>query len=456
MNLTGKNVHFRRQRNHTRPTVALVLMMVVVASMFMLRAVESQSIRSPFEPTPTATRVTLSYAQEGETLFQAGNLPAAITAYKEAIRLDPKNTTIMVELARFEVYSSATMSTDAEKRTRIEEALTLINAALKLAPDDSNVHAVRAFVLDWYANPNLVGDKAEKYLTEADQEANKALNIDNQNVLAKAYYAEILVDEKKWLQADTYIRQALDAAPGLSAEEQSRVLMDVHRVNAYVQETLGDYGKAIDEYLAAAKITPNLTFLYIDAGTNYRQLKQYDQALTQYERAVFINEQLGIKDPIPYIAIGKTYTQTGEFFAAGQNVRKALTYNPTNQDVYGALGVIYFQSRNYENAIDALKCTVRGCDAALSCKVRNRGQDCTQEQTSQSVALQPLPLSGSTVVYYFTYGSVLAGMHNPSNNYCKEAVAVMKDIRAKYSADTTIISIISKSEKICESFGITE
>ena len=48
--------------------------------------------------------------------------------------------------------------------------------------------------------------------------------------------------------------------------------MDVHRVNAYVLESLGEYALAIEAYDRAIAITPNLTFLYMYAGANYRRL----------------------------------------------------------------------------------------------------------------------------------------------------------------------------------------
>ena len=77
-----------------------------------------------------------------------------------------------------------------------------------------------------------------------------------------AYYAEILVDQQKWIQAEQNIRQALERAPEL---------MDVHRINGYVQESLGNYNQAISEYEEAIRINPNLTFIYLRIGANYRR-----------------------------------------------------------------------------------------------------------------------------------------------------------------------------------------
>lgn len=443
MNLTGKYPTFRRHNPVTNPYRVLGILFLLVLSLFLLRAVQKEQIQSPFAPTPVPTRSSQSHTSEGETYFVAGNLPAAIQAYQKAAEVDPQNANVRAELARIQVYSSASLTTDAQKRERLLEAQESINQAAALAPEDSHVHAVRALVLDWLSNPNIAGDQREAYLTEAEQAAVRALQIDNQNALALAYYAEILLDQQKYLQAEQYIRQAVERDPSL---------MDVHRINGLVMETLGDYGTAIEEYKRAIEITPNLTFLYLNIGVNYRQLKQYDIALEYFAKAASINEQLGINDPIPYLAIGKTYSQTGEFFAAAQNVRKGLNFDPTNPDVYGSLGVIYFKSRNYEGAIPSLKCAVRGCTAQESCDVRR-----CDPATEPEIEIEGLPLSGSTVVYYFTYGSVLAGMHRPTdeNNYCEEAMKVLREVRAGFANDPTIIQIVEASEQICASFGFT-
>ena len=41
-----------------------------------------------------------------------------------------------------------------------------------------------------------------------------------------------------------------------------------------------------------------------------------------------INEQNEVADPIPYLAIARTYSQIGEFFIAARNVMRALEITP--------------------------------------------------------------------------------------------------------------------------------
>lgn len=442
MNLTGRNIHLRKPEVHINPYRILLLLGLIFGITLVLKGVLQGDIKKPFTPTPTPTRTTNSYALEGETRFTAGDLNAAMAAYQQAVQTDPNNAQLYSELARIQTYSSASLSTDAQRKERLQQALDNINKAKQLAPEDSTVHAVRAFVLDWNANPVLSGENRQSLLTEAEQESVRALQLDNQNTLALAFYSEILADEMKWEQAQQYIAQALQRDPGL---------MDVHRINGQILESLGYYTKAIDEYKAAAKIMPNMTFLYIYIGANYRQLAAndpsspyYESALEYFAKAADINTQLGIKDPVPYVAIAKTYTQKGDFLVSALNIRKAVALDPSNPDLYAQLGIVFFKSRNYEGAIPAFKCALRGCTAAESCEART----CDDTKDPQ-VSVQGMPLSDTTIVYYYTYGSVLSGLSRPSNNYCGDAMQVFKEIRAVYSGANDVMSIVRAGESIC-------
>ncbi len=445
MNITPRRPLFHR-RSSSNLYRMFLWVTLILAFVWLIRQVEQGNVKPLFLPTPTPTRTARSYALEGDAYFLAGNLDAAITAYREATRVDSTNAEVWAKLARIQAYSSSLLTTDAQKRERLQEALDSINRAVELAPDDSTVHAIRAFVLDWNANPLLVDEKqVADYLTEAEQEAVRALQLDTQNTLALAFYAEILVDQQKWTQAEQYIKQAVERDP---------TLMDVHRVYAYVLESLGQYNLAIQEYDKAIAIAPNLTFLYLRAGANYRRLAfesvepqrtaLYEKSLEYFAKAARLNEQLGIEDPLPYLSIAKTYSQQGEFFIAARNVQRAIEIDPSNPDLYGQLGIIYFKSRNYEGSIPALKCAVRGCTADESCEGRG---GCGPNDVPAEV--RGLPLSPSTVVYYYTYGSVLAALSVPQQNYCPEAMEIFNEVKAAYGNDRDIMGIVQAGEQIC-------
>ena len=442
--LIGKRPSFhqnRRRPNIYRITIWLAL---ILAMVWFFLGISRGEVISPFLPTPTPTRVAQSYFMEAQAYFNAGKLddPSnaaagttsppindAIEAYQAALAADPGNVEAWAELARIQTYSSSMLRNDTERFVRLEEALASANRAVELAPDSSTARAIRAFVLDWYAFNSLVTpQRSQELLIEAEREASRAFQFDPENALALAFYAEILVDQQKWTQAEKYALQAVSLGPNL---------MDTHRVLAYVHESLGQYNSAIQQYQKAAEISPNLTFLYIRIGQNFREgIKNPDRALEYFDRAAKINEQLGIQNPLPYIEIAKTYTQQGQFFIASVNAEKALSLDPTNAHTYGQLGIIFIRARNYEGAMPLLRCAVQGC---------------TPEENEMGKAqVEGLPLSSLTVAYYYVeYGTVLAFLSRPNENYCPQAIPILEQVRTAYSNDAILTNIVEDSLGIC-------
>ncbi len=468
------NVNPRRPLFHRKPQSNIYRMffwvVLLLGSVWILQRVNRGEIKSPFEATPTPTRAPESYILEGDASFSAGKLDAAITAYEEALKVDPNNAEIWAKLARIQTYSSAFLITNPEKQARLREALASADKAVELASDDSTVHAIRAFTLDWNANSNFhTTEEVQDFLAQAEQEALVAQQKDPKNPLALAYYAEILVDQQKWNQAELIMKQAFE-------NPEATRWMDVYRVSAYVQETLGQYNLAISEYEKAIALEPNFTFLYQRIGANYRRLAYdvaitqgeeaarpvYEQSLEYFDKAVRINEQIGVKDPGPHLSIARTYSQLGEFFIAARNVQTALEYEPTNPDIYGQLGVIYFRSRNYEGSIFSLECAIYGCSGEASCW--GRGLDkCYPNLGENPVDVKGLEISANTIVYYYIYGSVLAALSRPAENKCEQALKTMQEVRTELETNPddyadgrdVIISIVEAGEEICASLAST-
>jgi tetratricopeptide (TPR) repeat protein len=436
--LTGQKPHFRAVKRHANPYRLLLWLVLILAGIWGLLLMDRGQVKPLFLPTPTPTRTANSYLLEGEAQFKAGALEPAIAAYQLAVQVAPQDVEAWAELARIQTYSSSLLSTDAARFERLQQALESIDQAVAINPDDSNVHAIRSLVLDWYAASSLVSPaERQARLNEAETAAVRALQLDAENGLALAFFAEILVDQQKWTQAEQTVQQAAQLAPDS---------MDVQRVYGYVLESLGQYRLAIEKYQEAVKINPNLTFLYIFIGRNFLSLEVHNRALEEFEKAVQINEQLGIKDPVPYIEIAKTYVRDGEFFIAALNAEKALTYDPANPNTYGQLGTIYTQARNFESAKASFQCAVKGCSAEEN--------EVAQQLLEEGVEVTGLPLTSGTVgFYYVQYGSVLAALSRPNQNYCPEALEVMREVSAKYPDDTVFAGIIEENIAICNLVG---
>jgi tetratricopeptide (TPR) repeat protein len=339
------------------------------------------------------------------------------------------------------------------------------------------VLAIYAFVLDWNASSNLLSEQErEDLLNKAQTQAARAFSNDPNNALALAFYAEVLLDQQRWAQAEQYAEQARELAPDS---------MDVRRVYAVVLESTTRYNEAIEEYLAAAELTPNFTYLYMRVGVGYRNLGNraaleeqrtalYELALTYFDRAASINQQIGVRDPQPYIAIANTYALLGDFFTASRNGEKALKFDPTNPFTYGQLGNIYVQARNYEYALPPLQCAIEGCTAiwlappdepnslnAVRCKELT---GCGEQDegaaifyfgrnnyTRTEITIEPLPITNLTIAYYYIrYGSVLGYLNRPNTGYCEKSLALMQTLReSDFGEDVFLLQNIEATEALC-------
>lgn len=433
--LTGKRPTFKKRRPGINPYRVLFFLILISGGIWLTFQIgqSPDDLIKPFLlPTPTPTRIANSFILEANAYFNAGKIDDpfekdAINSYRQALELEPDNVQAWIELARLLTYSSSLLSTQQEKIARMTEAREASAKALELARDDSSVQAIYALTLDWSASVAADDDQKERWLIEAEQAAGYAFNLDPENYLALAFYAEVLLDQQKWSQAEQHSRTAVELAPNV---------MDTHRVYATVLETFGQYRVAIEEYEKAAAINPNLTFLYIRIGVIYRELQVYNVALEYFEKAITINNSNGVLDPIPYIGIAKTYARQGEFFIASINGEKALSIDPTNADTYGQLGDIYTRARNYEGAMEVLRCAVRGCSA--------------EENEIGEVDVEGLPLTNITVAYYYArYGSVLAALSRPGESYCPDALEVLSHVKQAYSEDGTLMAIVQENEAIC-------
>ena len=463
MRLTGEPLPLGRTSRPASPWRILAYLAAIGAGLLLFRSYQEGRVLPLLLATPTPTRTSSSHAEEGRTLFSAGRLGDAIGAYQLAVQVAPQDAELGAELARIQAYSSALLTTAPQKSARLAEARASIDAATAANPDSPLVQAVRTLVYDWSASA-AGGDERARLLKEAEEAAVRALQLDPGSPLALAFYAELLGDEGKF-------SQAFDLAESAAAQADpfDPLSMDVHRVFGTVLEGNAAYRQAIEEYQAAAEIAPNFTYLYLLIGANYRILGGkapletdrrvlMDQALAAFDRAARINEQLKIADPTPYLAIGKTYLQDGEFFIAAINVERALAIDPSNPDTFGRLGITFFKARNYEGAADVLRCAIEGCSAeengTLLCDLKVLVCDDQTDRASVGQEVSGLPLSDSTVEYYYTYASVLTSFRGSPQfpDACARAETLNQQLTALYPDDPVLSGpngIVAENRGLC-------
>jgi tetratricopeptide (TPR) repeat protein len=451
MQLSGQQMPFGREaRRASLRRVGIWLVLIALGLLLLYLRYVTRVVDPLFLPEPTPTRTALSFAEEGKTYFSAGDLGKAIEAYQQAVDLVPTDAQLLAELARIRTYYSAQLASAEARRAQLLDARAAADAAVESNPDNGYAHAIRALAYDWSATEEQ-GAEREGFLTEALNASVRAVQLEPPGspvrALALAFRAEVLADQQRYAEALDSAAQATALAPDS---------MDVHRVYGTVLQSSGLYRQSIDEYLLASEINPNLTFLYIQIGANYRRLLDTERSLEYFDRAVKINQQLGIQDSGPYQAIARTYLQEGEFFIAARNMERALLIDEGNAGFWGFLGVIYYKARNYESSEQVLRCAVDGCSAdearALICELNIAA--CDPNDSNDPVGLQHgrdvvgQSLSDASLEAYYTYGSVLA-----YNGVCADAERVLGSLAQAYAGDGTVMAIVKYNRDLCATSG---
>jgi tetratricopeptide (TPR) repeat protein len=385
-------------RRKKRPNFfSLIVLGLVLLFGYFFNEVYLPTQPNPFELTPTPTRSAESFVTEAQTLFNEGKLLQSIDAYQQAVNSSPQDSTLYVAMARVQVFAG-----------QYEEAESNAGNAILLNPNNAMAHAVRAWALDFQVDKN----------SEALSSIEEALRLDDRNAMAHAYNVEILIDSG----FDNY-QKAIDESKVALALDPN--ILETHRARGLILEATANYEESVREFEAAIAINPNIPILHMELGRNYRRLQLYDEAITQFT----IADTLNPGDYLPDLLISRTYVAIGEYAKALQYAETAVRDRPDSASLHGNLGVIYYRSLLWPEAIEQLGFTVYG------------------GTTEDGVEIISIPLVNDPLVaeYYYTYGLALARM-----NQCGEALPIAQTIQTRIPSDENAIFAASEIIRICQ------
>jgi len=385
MYLSGSKWNLRKKRRRSSPWRVLLILVFIAAAVYFWQ-IYIPTIPPPFIPTPTPTRSPASFVLEAESLFEAGKLDQAEAAYLEAILADPREPAHYIELARVRMFAG-----------KFEDAETAARDALVLNPESALAHAFLGWSLDFQAGNAEDPISRSELMVEALQEAETALE-HNQNIPeVQAIYAEILIDTN----LENY-ETALEHAR--SAVAMDSTSLEGHRALAYVWEMTGNRELALESYEAARSLNSYLPRLHLDIGNMLRAMGDYDGARESYLNAVALSPTN--TEPLTYLV--QLYAGIGEYAVASQYARNAVELDPANPRLRGNLGRMYYHNGVLDEAIVQFNLAIRG------------------GQSDEGVWVEGLPLNKEDlriVEFYYTYGLALA-----KRNSCEEAIQIFEAI----------------------------
>jgi tetratricopeptide (TPR) repeat protein len=155
--------------------------------------------------------------------------------------------------------------------------------------------------------------------------------------------AMALWDGKKFknsIKAVEYLSLAISLDPNM-------YVLYLGRGFAYVE--LKQYQQAITDYDQAIKFEPNSKETYNNRGMAYKGLKQYQHAMSDFNKAI----QLDPNFAMAYYNRGIIYESIEDIGSALSDYSKSIRLNPNLAQAYTSRGVIYFKffDDGIENAI---------------------------------------------------------------------------------------------------------
>ncbi|MFN6305674.1 MAG: tetratricopeptide repeat protein [Microcystis sp.] len=348
--------------------------------------------------------VYLAWYGKGLALFALDKYQPAIEALQQAINTLPKredlknfHSSILQQQSvvyRFLGDFSTSAGREREVRENYEQALTVINQAISLVPNNPNYYNEKYAVLSelkrydeglaaitqaidlapraaWYynrgvlyynqqkydlalsdwnkaieLNPNFAGAYVNRGILYSDlqkydlalSDYSKAIDINPNYAVAYNSRGILYSDQQKYELALSDYNKAIDINPNLAVAYNNRGL--VYYNQQKYELALADYNKTID-------INPNDAVAYNNRGVLYKNLQKYDLALSDYRKAIDINPKLAEA----YLGRGNLYSDQQKYELALADYRKAIDINPNDAEAYNNRGNLYFDLQKYELAL---------------------------------------------------------------------------------------------------------
>lgn len=358
-------------RRSQRPNLVRIgFLILAIAAGLYVNQVVVPTTQPLFVPTPTPTHSPESYINEAEEYYQAGKIPQAIEAYKNAINTDPTNPSNYVALARLQVFDS-----------EYEEAVKNAQNALLKNPNNPTAHAVQGWALGFLS----------KY-TESEIELKKAMDLDPRSGLPHAFYAEMLL-----MQNDAgLLDKAIDESK--KARDLDPNSLETHRARGIVLMNTQNLAEAVQEFQAALAINKNIADLHLNLGVTYKMMNKFDLAQESLLSAYALNP----KDTVALTELSRSFFADGRFAQAAQYAEEAVKVNPVDPRLHGNLGIMYYKQGEFAKAIPELSLAIRG------------------GQAGEDVNVEGLPLDYGRVEEYYWY----LGFAFAKSSRCGEAVPI--------------------------------
>ena len=262
--------------------------------------------------------------ERGNTLIDREDYPAAVKAFSEALRLDPKSAP--ARNGRGTAYRLL---------EKFDLALADFNEVLRLEPKNSEAHRGRGGVFD---------DK--KDFAQALTECDEAIRCDPNN--SAAYRTRGVVHSDKG-EVDKAVAD-YDRAIRLNPQD-AKAFYD----RALEESTMGDFDRAIVDYSEAIRITPADYDQLCGRGRVYHKKGEFNKAIADFSTAICLKP----KECEAFAARAHAFFSDDDLDHAIRDVGESLRLNPQYGYGYRVRGAAYFNKGELGKAIADLTIAIQ-------------------------------------------------------------------------------------------------
>ncbi len=221
------------------------------------------------------------WMNRAQELYHNGSIEEAISAYDEALNIDPENETILIRKA-FELMVVGKVNESAET---YEKALVLLDEDLEEDPGDANAWQDKARVLRSLNRPEEAAQAYEEALGAYDQR----IEADLEDADAWMGRANVLLNLGRWDEASA----AYDKVTELKTLDYN-----VWWRKAEVISAIGDMNESVEAYdraisLIPANDTAELALAYAAKSEDLAVAERWEDALEAVDKSLELNPKSG-------------------------------------------------------------------------------------------------------------------------------------------------------------------
>lgn len=278
------------------------------------------------------------YVDRGELYAFFGDYDLAFSDLNEAIRINPNQ-------AKYYNARAKTYGTMSD----FEAALVDFNAAIQIGPPTSEFFINRGVLYD------LLGDSDSSLADFETATSLGEVDIPFPDDRKPSYFAAYTDSAIVELDAKLLLKLQFERQAQRDIEYNSRITTDDPLYQTSLQFIgqarleLKMWQAAIGSFSGLIALSPTVAEAYKNRGDAYLALKQYDEALSDYEQAIKY-----ASNSDNFVARGTGYAGIGEYELARADFTEAIRLDPESSDAYANRGYVSVQTGNHSDALPDL------------------------------------------------------------------------------------------------------